>query len=86
MHNSCQPLPRGEPRRGERWSQAGICAGWQDFLTSKNSEQASPKIQLTGYSPDLVRALGATYHTDTVATVGFEPDIIVECTAPVSGR
>jgi threonine dehydrogenase-like Zn-dependent dehydrogenase len=28
----------------------------------------------------LVRSLGATYHTGTVATIGFEPDIIVECT------
>ena len=33
-----------------------------------------------GTKPDLVRALGATYHTGTVATVGFEPDVIVECT------
>jgi threonine dehydrogenase-like Zn-dependent dehydrogenase len=28
----------------------------------------------------MVRALGGTYHTGTVAGVGFEPDIIVECT------
>jgi len=34
----------------------------------------------TGAKPELVRALGATYHTGTVAGVGFEPDIIVECT------
>jgi threonine dehydrogenase-like Zn-dependent dehydrogenase len=34
----------------------------------------------TGPKPELVRALGATYHTGTVAGVGFEPDIIVECT------
>jgi threonine dehydrogenase-like Zn-dependent dehydrogenase len=34
----------------------------------------------SGPKPDLVRALGATYHTGTVAAVGFEPDIIVECT------
>ncbi len=33
-----------------------------------------------GPKPELVRALGATYHTGTVATVGFEPDVIVECT------
>jgi glucose 1-dehydrogenase len=30
--------------------------------------------------PELVHSLGATYHTGTVATIGFEPDIIVECT------
>jgi threonine dehydrogenase-like Zn-dependent dehydrogenase len=34
----------------------------------------------SGPKPDLVRALGATYHTGTVASVGFEPDVIVECT------
>ena len=34
----------------------------------------------TGPKPELVRALGATYHTGTVAGVGFEPDVIVECT------
>jgi threonine dehydrogenase-like Zn-dependent dehydrogenase len=34
----------------------------------------------SGTKPDLVRALGATYHTGNVASVGFEPDIIVECT------
>ena len=27
-----------------------------------------------------MRALGATYHTGSVADVGFEPDVIVECT------
>ena len=34
----------------------------------------------TGAKPDLVRALGATYHAGTVADVGFQPDVIVECT------
>ena len=34
----------------------------------------------SGPKPDLVRALGATYHAGTVADVGFEPDVIVECT------
>ncbi|MGB6971474.1 MAG: glucose 1-dehydrogenase [Desulfobulbales bacterium] len=34
----------------------------------------------TGPKPELVRALGATYHTCSVADVGFEPDIIMECT------
>jgi threonine dehydrogenase-like Zn-dependent dehydrogenase len=33
-----------------------------------------------GPKPDLVRALGAVYHSGTVAGVGFEPDVIVECT------
>ncbi len=30
--------------------------------------------------PDLVRALGATYHSGSVSEIGFEPDAIVECT------
>jgi glucose 1-dehydrogenase len=34
----------------------------------------------SGPKPELVRALGATYHTGTVADVGFEPDVIIECT------
>ncbi len=34
----------------------------------------------SGAKPELVRALGATYHSGTIAGVGFQPDIIVECT------
>jgi len=34
----------------------------------------------SGPKPDLVRALGATYHIGTVPGVSFEPDIIIECT------
>lgn len=34
----------------------------------------------SGPKPDLVKALGATYHSTTVSGVGFEPDIIIECT------
>jgi len=34
----------------------------------------------TGPKPELVRALGATYHTCSVADIGFEPDVILECT------
>jgi threonine dehydrogenase-like Zn-dependent dehydrogenase len=34
----------------------------------------------TGPKPELVRALGATYHTGTVAGVGFQPDVVIECT------
>jgi threonine dehydrogenase-like Zn-dependent dehydrogenase len=34
----------------------------------------------SGPKPELVRALGATYHTGSARGVGFEPDIIVECT------
>jgi glucose 1-dehydrogenase len=34
----------------------------------------------SGSKPELVRALGATYHTGTVADLGFAPDVIIECT------
>jgi threonine dehydrogenase-like Zn-dependent dehydrogenase len=34
----------------------------------------------SGAKPDLVRALGATYHAGGVAAIGFQPDVIVECT------
>jgi threonine dehydrogenase-like Zn-dependent dehydrogenase len=34
----------------------------------------------TGLKPDLVRALGATYHSGSVLDLRFEPDVIVECT------
>jgi len=34
----------------------------------------------SGPKPDLVRALGATYHSGSVRELGFEPDAIVECT------
>jgi threonine dehydrogenase-like Zn-dependent dehydrogenase len=34
----------------------------------------------SGLKPDLARALGASYHAGTVVSVGFQPDIIIECT------
>ena len=34
----------------------------------------------SGPKPDLVKALGATYHSTSVASLGFEPDVIIECT------
>ncbi len=34
----------------------------------------------SGPKPELVRALGATYHSGTIAGLGFEPDVIIECT------
>jgi len=34
----------------------------------------------SGPKPELVRAIGATYHTGSVLDLGFEPDVIVECT------
>ncbi|MGA7312866.1 MAG: glucose 1-dehydrogenase [Silvibacterium sp.] len=34
----------------------------------------------SGPKPELVHALGATYHSGRVATIGIEPDVIIECT------
>lgn len=34
----------------------------------------------SGPKPELVKSLGATYHSDGIANLGFEPDVIVECT------
>jgi glucose 1-dehydrogenase len=34
----------------------------------------------TGPKPQIVRDLGATYHTGSVLDLGFNPDVIVECT------
>jgi len=34
----------------------------------------------TGLKPELVRELGATYHSGSVLDLDFEPDVIVECT------
>jgi threonine dehydrogenase-like Zn-dependent dehydrogenase len=34
----------------------------------------------SGPKPELVRALGATYHAGSVAGIGFKPDIVIECT------
>jgi threonine dehydrogenase-like Zn-dependent dehydrogenase len=34
----------------------------------------------SGHKPDLVKALGATYHSGKAADIGFEPEVIIECT------
>ena len=34
----------------------------------------------SGPKPELVRSLGATYHSGSVGSIGFEPDVIIECT------
>lgn len=34
----------------------------------------------SGSKPELVRALGATYHSGSVTNIGFQPDVIIECT------
>ena len=37
----------------------------------------------SGPKPALVKQLGATYHSDPVADLGLEPDIVVECTGVI---
>ena len=34
----------------------------------------------TGKKPDLVRQLGATYHSGSVSQLDFHPDVVIECT------
>jgi len=34
----------------------------------------------SGPKPELVKALGATYHSGAATDVGFQPDVIIECT------
>lgn len=34
----------------------------------------------TGPKPEIVRSLGATYHSSIIGELGFHPDIIMECT------
>jgi glucose 1-dehydrogenase len=38
----------------------------------------------SGIKPELVRALGGTYHTGSIAELGFEADVIIECTGAPS--
>ena len=33
-----------------------------------------------GVKPQLVREAGATYHSGTIADLGFDPDVVIECT------
>ena len=33
-----------------------------------------------GTKPQLVHDLGATYHSGAIADVGFDPDVVIECT------
>ena len=33
-----------------------------------------------GAKPQLVRDLGATYHSGSISDLGFEPDVVIECT------
>ncbi|HZX95818.1 MAG TPA: glucose 1-dehydrogenase [Myxococcales bacterium] len=49
-------------------------------LSQRNLEVHVLDRAESGPKPELVRALGATYHRGSVTAIGFEPDLIVECT------
>jgi len=49
-------------------------------LSVRNLEVHVLDRATTGPKPGLVRDLGATYHTERVLDLGFNPDIIIECT------
>jgi threonine dehydrogenase-like Zn-dependent dehydrogenase len=34
----------------------------------------------SGAKPEIVRALGASYHAGPISGIGFQPDVIIECT------
>lgn len=34
----------------------------------------------SGAKPEIVRALGATYHAGALSGIGFQPDVLIECT------
>jgi threonine dehydrogenase-like Zn-dependent dehydrogenase len=60
-------------------------AGPIGLLAALIAKQRGMKVHVldrveTGPKPELVRALGATYHTGTIADLGFQPDVIIECT------
>jgi threonine dehydrogenase-like Zn-dependent dehydrogenase len=69
----------------EPWTLLVTGAGPIGLLAALIGKQRGLEVHVldrveSGPKPDLVRALGATYHTGTVSSVGFEPDIIMECT------
>src|SRR5512136_2158670 len=60
-------------------------AGPIGFLAALGAAQRGAEVHVlarttSGPKPELVRALGATYHSCSVADVGFAPDVIMECT------
>lgn len=60
-------------------------AGPIGLLAAMVAEQHGLEVHVldrmdSGPKPDLVRDLGATYHAGAVGAIGFEPDVIIECT------
>ncbi len=60
-------------------------AGPIGLLAALVSKQHGTEVHVmdrveSGPKPQLVAELGATYHTGPIAEIGFEPDVIIECT------
>jgi len=60
-------------------------AGPIGLLAAAIARLGGPEVHVldrveTGLKPELVRALGATYHSGSILDLKLEPDIIVECT------
>ena len=66
------PCSSPAPDRSACWRR---CVGEQHGLEVHVLDRVE-----SGAKPELVRALGATYHAGGVAGIGFEPDVIIECT------
>jgi len=71
-----------------KWEPATVLvtgAGPIGLLASLLARQAGLEVHVldqvtSGEKPELVAALGATYHHGSVASTGIAPDIVVECT------
>jgi threonine dehydrogenase-like Zn-dependent dehydrogenase len=82
------PAPCSSSRRAS-WQKRGRAlvtgAGAVGLLAALLAAQRGLEVHVldraeSGPKPDLVRALGATYHLGPLDRLGFEPDVIIECT------
>ena len=70
-----------EPRHRARHRRRARSACWRRWSARQRGLEVHVLDRVeSGPKPELVRALGATYHTGRATDVGFEPDVIIECT------
>ena len=65
-----------------------VGAGPIGLLGALGGVQAGAEVHVldrveSGPKPDLVKQLGATYHTGAIGDLGFRPDIVLECTGVI---
>jgi glucose 1-dehydrogenase len=65
-----------------------VGAGPIGLLGALGGVQAGVEVHVldrveAGPKPDLVKQLGATYHTGAIGDLGFRPDIVLECTGVI---